>query len=857
MRQIFGGIMGLCFWLLPLMAFAQSTKTEGSFVDKEGIIRWHKDQSEVQGFGVNYSLPFAHAYRMAQRMGIAHEEAIQQDIYHFARLDFDLYRVHVWDTEISDSLGNLLQNDHLRLFDFAVAEMKKRGIKFVITPIAYWGNGWPEKDFPTPGFAAKYGKADCLTHPDALKAQENYLAQFLNHVNPYTGVAYKSDPDIIAFEISNEPHHKGTYEEVKAFINRMVKAMRGTGTDKPLFYNMSHSIHLADAYLDAEVQGGTFQWYPTNLVANHQINGNFLPHVNHYEIPFSDDPRFKKKARLVYEFDAADVEGNYMYPAMARSLRTAGMQVATQFDYDAMFLAPYNTNYGTHYMSLPYAPQKALSLKIASAVFHQMPLHQSYGKYPDNNTFDSFRVDYSSNLAEMVTETRYFYSNHTLTPPPSPEKLQEIAGYGNSPLVSYDGKGAYFIDKLNQNTWRLEVMPDAHWLSDPYTPISPDRQVAAVSYNKRKMHIDLPVLGRNFSITGINDQNKHAAMASNGHFEIKPGVYLLQKAGSKGRISSDAVYKNIRINEFVAPQQNLTVTLVKNQTALNQSAGMDNKIIFEVIAPHLPQTVEVRLLFPGKHQSMKATYVGQDIYELNLPKNLTAQGTIQYNIILNWEEGSKTFPAGLEGHPGEWDYYDRSTYVINLLPHEAPIVLWDAQTDWEKTMRPWHPGIYLKPALEAGKSHLVHQLDEIPLSQDGIDTTRIYTFKYHFRDKIKGRQRDLADKSQLVLKAKSLNNHFPTLEVALIDNRGMAYSQRLILNAEKGEYNIQLNELSPAQFALVPRPYPEFMSWLAPFWPTDFLDLSTIETLQISLVPDNEMDQPQPLEFYLQEIWLE
>jgi hypothetical protein len=71
----------------------------------------------------------------------------------------DLYRVHVWDTEISDTLGNLIANDHIKLFDFAVNEMKQRGMKFVITPIAFWGNGWPEKDDDlTPGFSHKYGK---------------------------------------------------------------------------------------------------------------------------------------------------------------------------------------------------------------------------------------------------------------------------------------------------------------------------------------------------------------------------------------------------------------------------------------------------------------------------------------------------------------------------------------------------------------------------------------------------------------------------------------------------------------------------------------------------------------------------
>jgi hypothetical protein len=34
------------------------------------------------------------------------------------------------------------------------------------------------------------------------------------------------------------------------------------------------------------------------------------------------------------------------------------LQLATHFAYDPTFLAPYNTEYNTHYMNLLYAPQK-------------------------------------------------------------------------------------------------------------------------------------------------------------------------------------------------------------------------------------------------------------------------------------------------------------------------------------------------------------------------------------------------------------------------------------------------------------------------------------------------------------------
>ena len=190
-------------------------------IGADGIMRWRKDSSEITGFGVNYTVPFTYAYRNGQKLNVDLKAAIDQDVYHFARLRFDLFRVHVWDTQISDTLGNLLDNEHLELFDYLLTKLNERGIKSIITPIAFWGNGWPEQDTWSPGFAHKYGKDDCLTHPDAIKAQENYLTQFVSHVNRYRKVAYKDDPMVIAFEVCNEPHHRGTPEEVTAFIRRM------------------------------------------------------------------------------------------------------------------------------------------------------------------------------------------------------------------------------------------------------------------------------------------------------------------------------------------------------------------------------------------------------------------------------------------------------------------------------------------------------------------------------------------------------------------------------------------------------------------------------------------------------------
>lgn len=204
------------------------------------------------------------------------EKEIDEDVYHLARMGADAFRVHIWDTEISDTAGNLLDNEHLKLFDYLVYKLKQRNIKIIITPIAFWGNGYPQRDEKTAGFSSKYNKGQATVNENAIKAQENYIKQILQHVNPYTKVNYRDEPDIIAAELNNEPSHSGPKEKVTDYINRLAAAARSTGWSKPLFYNISQSPYYADAVAKSTVNGFSFQWYPTGLVAGHEQQGNFF-----------------------------------------------------------------------------------------------------------------------------------------------------------------------------------------------------------------------------------------------------------------------------------------------------------------------------------------------------------------------------------------------------------------------------------------------------------------------------------------------------------------------------------------------------------------------------------------------------
>lgn len=525
------------------------------YVDKEGIMRRSDTKEEVSYYGTNYTAPFAYSYRALGYLGKDRKRAIDRDIYHISRLGLNAFRLHLWDAELADSVGNLLSNDHLDLLDYAIAEFEKRGIDIILTAQTNFGNGYPEKNIDTGAFTYDYDKCNIHEDPEAQEIQSRYLDQLARHVNPYTGRSYAKDNAIIAMEINNEPCHSGTKEEVAEYINKMVKSLKKAGFDKPILYNVTHNPGVTEAYYDANIDGTTYQWYPTSLVAGHERKGNLLPAFDEYTIPWKDTmPNYDKLARVVYEFDPADVLYSHLYPAVVRTFRKEGFQWITQFAYDPIDLAPYNTEYPTHFLNLVYTPAKALSMMIAAEAAKEIPRKADFGSYPENTKFGHTRIDYVSDLSEFNSPEKFIYTNNTDTKPMDVAALKQIAGHGSSPVVEYSGSGAYFLDLVpGTDTWRLEVMPDAEIVDDPFgnTDLK-DAKVVALN-RKNRMKISLPKLGDNFSLKGINHGNNANGNAKDGTIDVAPGVYLIASNEDGLNIDpSSVVAGNILISEYVA-----------------------------------------------------------------------------------------------------------------------------------------------------------------------------------------------------------------------------------------------------------------------------------------------------------------
>ena len=91
-------------------------------------------------YGTNYTLPFAHGYRAAETLGIDRKKAIDQDVYHMARMGLNGFRLHLWEAELADSVGNLIENDHLDLLDYLISRLEERGIDIILTAQTNFGD---------------------------------------------------------------------------------------------------------------------------------------------------------------------------------------------------------------------------------------------------------------------------------------------------------------------------------------------------------------------------------------------------------------------------------------------------------------------------------------------------------------------------------------------------------------------------------------------------------------------------------------------------------------------------------------------------------------------------------------------
>lgn len=796
---------------------------------------------EVALFGANYSLPFAFGYRSVKAMGLSHQDAIRMDVAHLARLGVTAYRIHLWDRLISDRDGNLLNNEHLKLFDFLLSELKRYNIKAVVTPIGWWGSGYPAPDPQEPGFSVLYSKNQMNEKADAISAQKRYLAQLMAHKN-LDGVPYAKDPNILAFELFNEPKHAdaGT---VTAYVNDLIKVMRDAGVTKPLFYNSSEQGNwpeFAKALCESNIDGVSFQWYPTGLLKFSSLQSNVLGSVASYHNPFKDMPACAGKARMIYEFDAADVTSPVLYPAMARSFRRAGFQWATQFAYDPAALAASNAEYNTHYLNLLYTPAKAISFLIAGEVFRSLPRGADTGTYPASNQFGgaalNTTLDPANGLALLNNGSRFYHSNSTDIAPVDTAKLEHIAGVGSSPLAQYQGSGAYFLDKQQDGLWQLEVYPDATQLDDPHQNSSLKREAVRLSISPRDIRLKLADLGQDFVLKRADGQQ---TQAQNGTVSVGPGRYVVAK--------NTAMLANAKTQArpFLLPEIAEKPPLLVHQPLRQWPIDQPLPVCGQLSGANQLSNLKVSLFYrlqgeqQVQQQALQAEDLGRYCTKLKLPAN---SGMLQYQLVVQDNSQALSFPDAVNALPTDWDFPQSSGHSFTTLLQQpgAAVPLFDARVDQTTLLYPKDAQVsqqWLAGERQQGLTLRLRPAKTPDWQQPPLALLRTETHAVMGLS-----QRDLSGYTKVAIKMRAVlsktQDKMP-VRFALLNKDGLAFGIDLEATAE---WRYQLVPLTALQATptLLTQAYPTFMPAQLTHQGQSLGDLSQLQGTQWQLLAPSD-----------------
>ncbi|MBK7228519.1 MAG: cellulase family glycosylhydrolase [Ignavibacteriales bacterium] len=802
------------FLLILLLDFISVFAQESSnlvYVDNNGNLKWTNTNENAYFFGVNYSVPFAFSYRAFEDKGISHKEVIDLDVQQFKRLGMNAYRIHVWDREVSDKDGNLLNNEHIELLDYLIAKLIENDIYIILTPIAWWGTGWPAPDVETPGFSTFYSKIESTTKPEVLKAHTNYLKQFLNHINSYTGKTYTKEEKIIAYEIFNEPNLPKDVEAIKHYVNTTVKVFRDEGITKPIFFNISENPAKEqwEGVASSNIDGVSFQWYPTGLVKYSELKGNFLPHVLNYSIPNHTD-KIKDKAKIVYEFDAADIGNSIMYPVMAHSFREAGMQWATMFCYDPTPLAQFNSEYSTHYLNLLYTPQKALGFLIASNVFKQNKID----KKSFNNSillFDDVITDYENDLSLLNDGKNFYYTNSNNIRPKEINLLSHIAGFGNSNLVKYAGKGSYFLDKIKDGLWELEVYPDAAWINDPFGKNGLTDPVANLIWKKHPIKINLPDILQRIFIFKID--HSRIFKANNFTIDVGPGRYFI----SNDKNIQDTESKNSQtdfslVKKYGSFISDYSTTEIKNLTPENYQENQVAKINTEVYSSENDFDVYIYFKKAGWRDYQKELMTAKDdfYFEYSLPTQLNKNGFLEYFISVEKGKDILTFPGKINSSPNNWDFNSQENYQLKILPVSDKITIYNPLKDKNNIIfsNIWRDVDY----------NIDYTFDENEKAELSVFINKVkesfpeLAFQISVGEYLDEIQID--DNSKLMIELKNNNDKIKKVLIRFLFNDGTASQKEIKLTNNYQLLEFAIPEPENIQYALLPRPYPTFLPYL-------------------------------------------
>ena len=552
---------------------------------RDGVLVYD-DGSEVALWGVNFQPALSWEYNgRLKPVGVPLEaEALKritdENFAQIRMLGVGVVRLHLLPSDFSDAEGNLRDSVYLDVLAHILAKCHEAGIYAYLTLI----NEMSTRHFPD-SFMVGKERREWLFDPEFVSRTERYVAGLLGHKNRYTGRAYADDPAIAVIEVMNEPAYPDyaslradaklapyraafeawaaghglveypeagfpawRYAVVKGYLARICAALPRTGSRHPVIWNLNWPRMIGghedvfQAAADSPVDGVSFCLYPgqedvpSPFWANPMelSDRNYLPFLGanvaeYARLRWILGRRFAGKAKLVYEFETFYNQTGYLYPAMARLMRSLGVQIAPMWHYSLTPVAEYAG--GSHYLNVYCTPRKAASFAIAGRVFERTPRFAPYDTAAkEEMAFDGCFLSFPRNLSVLRTPDTLMHSGPVdALPAGDAGKVRHILGWGSSPLVSYDGPGLYRVE-VGEDAVSVLIHPDAtflrpHW-QRPHG--KPWERLCALDANARhRFVLRLPDWRGNVAVTRI-EGDRRLPVANEGpalSFGVTAGRY--------------------------------------------------------------------------------------------------------------------------------------------------------------------------------------------------------------------------------------------------------------------------------------------------------------------------------------------
>jgi mannan endo-1,4-beta-mannosidase len=213
------------------------------------------------------------------------------------------YSKHDANENVIQTAPGVYSEAALKDLDRVIAKGKERGISFIIPLINYWDelggicqyNTWAGASNPSRNMSF------FISNTQTQAWFKAYISMLLNRVNTVTGVAYKDEPAIFAWQIMNEGRNSGQnhmvlrdwYQEMAQYIksidsNHLVSTgEEGFDEGTPSQYSVNQysntyvlranegTSYIANTSIP-EIDFGSAHWYPSEWGFGSTVNTSFL-----------------------------------------------------------------------------------------------------------------------------------------------------------------------------------------------------------------------------------------------------------------------------------------------------------------------------------------------------------------------------------------------------------------------------------------------------------------------------------------------------------------------------------------------------------------------------------------------------